>query len=120
MKFLIYTLLCFSLFSCNSSDDDAQVVCTEEFVYGLSVQVRDATTNGIIVNNITVTAKEGSYTEELKFLFDTFLGAGERAGNYTLMVVADGYENFTSEVITVSEDECHVIGESVSIRLQPN
>lgn len=110
-------LIC-TVLSCRN-DDNNPVFCTDEFVYGLSVQVRDANTNGIILNNIIVTAIDGAYMEELTFVFDTFVGAGERAGDYTIEVVAEGYEEFTSEVITVTADECHVIPEVIEIQLQP-
>ncbi len=119
MKYFTYLLLIVTLFSCKNDDDNNGIACTEEFVYGLSVQVRDAMTGGIILNNITVTARDGSYEEELTFNFDTFIGAGERPGNYILEVVADGYVDFISNVIMVDADECHVIPEFVEIELQP-
>lgn len=121
MKFLISLFICVALYSCKTGDDsDTGTVCTDIFVYGLNVKVTDAATGGIILNDITVTATDGSYVEELTFVFDSFVGAGERAGDYTLEVVAEGYEHFTSNVIRVGEDECHVIPELVELELQPN
>lgn len=119
MKYLYICLILLASISCKTNDDDSATACTEEFVFGLNVQVRDAVTGGIILNNITVTAIDGTYSEELTFNFDTFIGAGERPGNYTIEVLADGYVDFTSNVITVGADECHVIPESVEIELQP-
>jgi len=103
---------------CKSTDDGNEPInCTEEFVFGLTVQVRDIDTGGIIVNNISVTATDGNYSEELVFNFDRFIGAGERAGEYTLTVEADGYLTLVSPVITVGADECHVIGQFVELNL---
>ncbi|MEM7186302.1 MAG: carboxypeptidase-like regulatory domain-containing protein [Bacteroidota bacterium] len=119
MKNFTILLLLLSMISCKNDDDSSGRFCTLEFVYGLSVQVRDVDTGGIILNNITVTAIDGSYEEELAFNFDTYIGAGERPGNYTLEVRADGYQDFTSEVIRVGADECHVIPEFVEITLEP-
>lgn len=102
--------------------DDNHIICTEQFVYGLNVTVKDAITNEIVTEGIVVIARDGTYEEELMNIdsFDTFIGAGERPGNYTLEVTSLNYELFTSDVIQVGADECHVIGESVEILLQPN
>jgi len=102
--------------------DKDPIICTEEFVYGLSVTVKDANTNAVITENIAVTAKEGAYEEELMNTegMDSFFGAGERSGNYIIEVIADGYQDFISDVIRVGEDQCHVIPEILEIMLQPN
>lgn len=107
------------LTQCN---DDNQIICTEQFVYGLNVTVKDAITNSILTEGVVVIARDGTYEEELMNIesFNTFIGAGERSGNYTLEVTSANYETFTSEVIQVGADECHVIGENVEILLQPN
>ncbi|MEM7085710.1 MAG: carboxypeptidase-like regulatory domain-containing protein [Bacteroidota bacterium] len=120
MKYVSFILVGLLLFSCKNNDDDTEPInCTTEFVYGLTVQVRDANTGGIIVSDITVTARDEPYEEELVFLFDTFIGAGERAGNYTLTVQADGYLTLITPVIEVGANECHVIGQFVELELQP-
>lgn len=120
MKYLIPIFLILLFSSCKNDDNGNGVNCTDIFVFGLNVQVRDATTGGIILNNITVTAIDGSYSEELDFIFDSFVGAGERPGDYILEVRAEGYPDFTSNPISVGADECHVITEDVEIELQPN
>lgn len=51
---------------------------------------------------------------------DSFFGAGERPGNYVLIVTSDNYQTYVSETITVNAYECHVIPESIEIVLQPN
>jgi hypothetical protein len=108
------------LMQCDNKDDS--IICTEQFVYGLNVTVRDVTTNGIITDGVVVIARDGSYEEELMNIdgFDNFIGAGERPGNYIIEVTSANYETFTSELIQVGADECHVIGEVIEIVLQPN
>jgi len=120
MKHVSFLLICLLFISCKSNDDDTDPLnCTDILVFGLTVQVRDIDTGGIILNNISVTAVDGSYVEELTFSFDSFIGAGERPGNYTLTVEADGYLTLVTPVIQVDADECHVIGEFVELQLEP-
>lgn len=106
---------------CSDSPDDIQF-CTEEFVYGLNVIVKDASTNTIIVDDITIIAIDGSYQEEL-MVFEgssNFVGAGEREGNYILEVTSNHYQTYISPEIQVDADDCHVIPEVVEINLLPN
>jgi len=120
MKYFIPILVFLLLVSCKNKDDDTEPInCTEIFVFGLTVQVRDINTGDFILNNIIVTATDGSYAEELAFSNDRFFGAGERPGDYTLTVVADGYMTLITPVIEVSADECHVINESIDLVLDP-
>lgn len=119
MRFI--ALFCLILMTQCDKDKDP-IFCTEEFVYGLSVTVKDANTSLVITENVTVTANEGTYEEELMNIegMDSFFGAGERPGNYIIEVTGDGYVDFTSEVIRVGSNECHVIPEVIEIMLQPN
>ena len=119
MRFII--LLALILFTqCN--EDKEPIFCTEEFVYGLNVTVKDANTSLFITENITIIAREDEYDEQLMTFegMDNFLGAGERSGNYVLEITAEGYEDYSSEIIQVDSDECHVIPEVLEIILQPN
>lgn len=109
--------------SCNSNDDnDGQTNCTDIFMYGLNVTVKDAVTNVTLQEGVLVKAVDGSYEETLQveeIPSAVFVGAGERAGNYILTVSKDGYQTFTSQVITLTADECHVIGQEITVELQP-
>lgn len=120
-KLVLFCLIALTL-SCNNNDDPGDVVtnCTEIFVFGLSIQVKDANTDAIILQGITVTAVDGDYTEELIFNFDRFIGAGERAGTYVLTVEAEGYQTLVTDPIVVDADECHVMTQERSLSLQPN
>jgi len=110
--------------SCNSNDDDAtpEVNCTDVFVYGLNVNVKDAVTDAVLTDGVTVKAVDGSYTEILETVenVSTFVGAGERVGAYTVTVSKEGYQTYTSPVVTVKGDQCHVLTETVNVELQPN
>ena len=119
---LFFVAVCLA---CSGNDDtvpEEPVACTEEFVYGLSVEVRNATTGAIIPGGVTVVAKDGEYTETLNYMFDTHVGAGERPGTYTLTASKEGFVTKMTGPITVeqTEDLCHVITKSVTIELAPN
>ncbi|MBT8272785.1 MAG: hypothetical protein KJO77_03195 [Bacteroidia bacterium] len=118
MKYLIV----FALILLTQCESDNQVICTEQFVYGLNVIVKDAETAEIITDNISVVARDGNYEEELMNIegFDAFIGAGERPGDYIIEVSSTAYQMFTSELIQVDADECHVIPQVVDIELIPN
>ena len=48
-----------------------------------------------------------------------FYGAFERQGSYIISVYKEGYAEYTSDVIEVGADRCHVITEEVIVELQP-
>ncbi|WP_298555814.1 hypothetical protein [uncultured Algibacter sp.] len=113
------SVLIIATFSCKTSDD---IFCTDIFVYGLSITVKDANTDAVITENITIKATDGDYEETLMSIesSNAFVGAGERAGTYILTINATNYKDYITEPIKVSADECHVIPEAIEIMLQPN
>ena len=117
-------LFFFSLFlflSCTSSKIN-EIPCTQEARAGLNITVKDAVTNQILGTGITVTAKDGNYTETLEFFNadnPVFSGAWERQGTYMVTVSGIGYTTFVSETILVTADECHVITQQLQVALQP-
>ncbi len=80
MKYLLILLLVgIGFVGCNNDDNgDNTVACTEIFIYGLSINVTDAVTGEAISEGVTVTATDGNYSEDLMYLGDSWLGAGER------------------------------------------
>ncbi|GAB4159573.1 MAG: hypothetical protein Tsb0033_14330 [Winogradskyella sp.] len=122
-KTFLFFITCF-LLSCNSDDDSQQQFCTEEYVYGLSITVKDAVDNTIITEGLTVTASDGLYEEQLMRIENSnnFFGAGEREGTYIIEVISNDYQSFTSNPIAVgrTEDDCHVITEILEFQLIPN
>mgnify|MGYP000375852280 CR=1 FL=1 len=121
MKSLIlsFFILCAGCFC--GGDDDEPRICTEQFVYGLNVTITNASDNAVIIEGIVVIATDGDYNEILinHPNTDSFVGAGERPGNYSISVTGEGFESFTSDVVTVdmTSDNCHVIPETVEISL---
>ncbi|PKA83030.1 hypothetical protein ATE92_1176 [Ulvibacter sp. MAR_2010_11] len=124
MRQLSFLLILAVICSCNkNNNDDGAIFCTEEFVYGLQVTVRDANTSAVLTaGEVTVTVTDGNYSETLEFFDTVFLGAGERAGNYIITISGSNYQTFNSNTVTVSrtEDDCHVITEVLAFTVQPN
>ncbi len=115
------SLLAMPLAGCDLSsllDLFGGTACTALFAYGVSVTVTDAET-GDPIENATLTLEEGSYRETLQYPgTGDYVGAGERAGTYTLTVNADGYQQQVIRDIVVTEDECHVRGVHLDVQLQ--
>jgi len=116
----VLSVLLISFTSCKIEDDD-QIACTEQFVYGLNVVLKDATTSNIINTDVEVIATDGDYEETLMTTsgYDSFFGAGERAGTYIITVTSANYDTFTSDPITLTRDVCHVIPKVLEFTLQP-
>ena len=119
--FFLFTTV-FFISSCEDNDDN-QIFCTDQFVYGLNVIVLDAVTGNPIFQDIEVKAVDGAYQEILELvpgLEYAFVGAGERAGTYVVTVTKAGYQTYTSAPIILTRDECHVIPQSLTVNLQSN
>ncbi len=118
--FFLFTTV-FFISSCEDNDD--QIFCTDQFVYGLNVIVLDASTGNPIFQDIEVKAVDGTYQEILELvpgLEYAFVGAGERAGNYVVTITKAGYQTYTSAPIVLTRDECHVIPQSLTVNLLSN
>lgn len=125
MKKLLLLILVILVASCNSDDDNSGPQnCTEVYIYGLKVTVKDNSNNAIITDGLTVTATEGSYEEELMRIenSDFFIGAGEREGTYIIEITSNDYQTYISDPVEVkkTEDDCHVITEEVEFFLESN
>ena len=93
--------------------------CTDLFAYGVNVTLTNAVT-GEPVSNATLTLAEGSYTEVMQSIpTGDYVGAGERAGTYTLTATAPGFQPQTISDIVVTADRCHVQGVHLDVALQP-
>ena len=125
MKKLFFLLMFASLLmasGCEKDHDDSQIVCTQEFVYGLHITVLDAATGLPLTDGVTVKATAGSYHENLFLISggdNIFVGAGERIGLYTITVTKDSYQIYTSSPIAVTANVCHVNPQSLTVNLQP-
>lgn len=107
-KRLAIPLLAAALAGCGD-DSTGPIVCTEEFRYGITIEVRDGGTGAPAAVGAEGTLTEGAYVEALMvFGDDTMLGAGERAGTYDVLITKPGFEDWTASRVTVTADECHV------------
>ena len=67
------------------------------FVFGLKVTVKEAATNAIVTEGLTLTARDGSYEEQLirAESSDFFIGAGEREGTYVIKITSNDYQTYS-------------------------
>lgn len=93
------------------------VVCTQEFVYGLHIRVTDM--NGNPISGAQVFASEGAFSEQLTETDQgLYVGVGERPGSYLVHVSAPGYQA-RSDRFTVTANECHVVPVRVTFAMDP-
>ncbi len=106
----------------NDLPKDDGIVCTELAAAGLNITVVDAVTKQPLCD-ATVVATEGEHTETLMVNPPTgdcqYAGAYERAGTYSLDATSPGHLAATLVDVTVTKDECHVIGVMKTISLTP-
>ena len=121
-KLLLIIVLTPFLLATQCDEEDNGIACTEEAKAVLNITIKDAETNLYLSEGVSVIATDGSYSEAL-ISFDVvepiFSGAYEREGNYIITVSKSGYVTYTSEIITVTSDVCHVIPQQITILLQP-
>jgi hypothetical protein len=99
------------------------VACTEQFVFGLQLEVREADVGAPAAQGAVATVTDGGYVEVVAgplsgrpdALF--LLAAGERAGTYDIEVTRDGFEAWDTTGVVVEEDICHVLTEQVPVFL---
>jgi len=94
------------------------IVCTEMFVAGLVVEVRDATTSEPAAFGAQGEIRDGSYVEMLQVegggtvepaVALRLVGAWERPGVYSVVVRKEGYRDWTTSGVIVEANECHVL-----------
>jgi hypothetical protein len=96
------------------------IACTALYAYGVSATVKDVDT-GAAIESAALTLTDGSYQEIMQaFPGGGYVGAGERAGTYTLRAIAAGYQSKSISDIVVTADECHVQGVHVDVSLEPS
>lgn len=105
------------------------VVCTTSIEPGYRLAVLDDATGEPLNSGVTVTAKDGDYTEtfvspqpltsEPVPNANVFQGAPERVGTYTLRVTKSGYVPYERTGVVVTANECHVNTVNLEARLTP-
>ena len=109
------------LSGCYQSGTVEPIVCTAQFVFGLTVTVVDQSNGDPIADDATMTIRQGSYEEVVTDSWDgsTMSGAGERPGTYTITIEHPGYETWTQTGIEITADDCHVIPVLITAQLVP-
>jgi len=118
MKYLAL-LSVFLLLSC-ADDKDDNAPCSGPEVAGIDVFVRDAVTNDVLTNGVTVNVSAGAFSADLTESDSHFLGLYDQQGSYTLTVSKAGYQTYTEEQVGVFKPGCHSITTARTVNLQPN
>jgi hypothetical protein len=117
----LFVLPFLSLFPPGCGGGPGGLACTDLYAYGLNVTVRDDATSSTVCDAV-VTAVDGAYSEVLQSQPTgsscAYVGAGERAGNYTITATKSGFMDATQSGVVVTADACHVKGVTVMLRLK--
>lgn len=120
-KSLACLFLIMGLLACSKLRNRTGIACTMEAAISLSVKVKDVNTGRALTDSVLVTATLASKTFTLDpFPPDSvFLGPAEVDGDFVISVTRPRYKSFTSGVVHVSKDKCHVKMEKVTVELSP-
>lgn len=103
---------------CNAFDGS---ICTAQFVYGIHATVTDADTGEAVTPaGLTLEDLDSGYTEPMEESpsgSGIFVGAGERAGRYRLIITAGGYVQKVIDEVIVEDGGCHVIPVALDVGL---
>ena len=120
----LLALLTFALGACDALDSPP-VFCTDNFVWGLQVEVQDSVTSAPSASGAQLIARDGGYADTAGYppnrpdLDDLpLVAAGERAGTYTVTVQKSGFLDWERSTVVVTADECHVRPVALTARLQ--
>ncbi|MEW6999217.1 hypothetical protein AADZ86_16145 [Colwelliaceae bacterium BS250] len=113
MKKFIVTIMPIFLFSCGGDADD--FFCNDSAEPAIEIEVFDSATQLPISCGAKATIQDGTFTQEIENIPDLncedtqlLMGAHERAGNYDITVYKEGYYEWNTYNVKVSENECHV------------
>jgi hypothetical protein len=99
--------------------------CTLELRYAIEVQVRDATTQGLLASYPYGVVRDGDYQDSLRVAGNpapvpsALVAASERPGVYAVHIEAAGYAPWDTAGVGVPSDECHVRTASFTAWLEP-
>ncbi len=96
-------------------------ICTAQLVYGVNVTVTSGDTGEPVTPaSLVLEDLDSDYTEPMEESpsgSGVFVGAGERAGRYRLIVTAGGFVQRVIDEVVVEGGECHVIPVALDIIL---
>ncbi|MBI5496786.1 MAG: carboxypeptidase regulatory-like domain-containing protein [Deltaproteobacteria bacterium] len=96
-------------------------LCTTEAVAGIVVTVQDALSHAPVCNaTVVLTTREG-YEDRPTAMGEpcTYAGAYEQPGRFTVEVTATGYATARRENVVVTQDNCHVVPQPLTVDLVP-
>lgn len=111
----------FVMSACGDPAGNLPIVCTDQLVYGISVQVVDASSGAQRASGSTLTVRDGSYEEVVTEVIgnNTMVAAPERTGTYAVTITRAGYQTWSQFDVEVTENECHVVPVSLLAQIQP-
>ena len=120
----LLTLVAFAFGPCDALDSPP-VDCTDNFVWGLQVEVQDSVTSAPSASGAQLIAREGAYADTASYPPNRpdldnlpLVAAGERAGTYTVTVRRAGFVDWEQRDVVVTADECHVRPVALTARLR--
>ena len=125
MKYVLYAFCLFTLISCGSDDDSSednnQIICTEEIRPSFNITVVDP--EGNTIEGATVTVIESDFNFILsESSSGVYSGPGERIGTYLLTIMREGFQDITITnplIVSLTEDMCHVDTIEMTYEMQP-
>ena len=103
---------------CNAFDGG---ICTAQFVYGVNVTLTDAETGeaitpaSLLLEGLDPCCAE--IMQESPPGSGIYVGAGELAGRYRLIITAGGYVQKVIDEVVVEDGGCHVIPIALDVEL---
>ena len=83
------------------------VICTMNYVYGLSIRLQDK--NGNVVKNAKIKFLKGKNGKSsANFSNGEYVGLGEGSGSYTYEISARGYKTIKDKIY-LEHGRCHVV-----------
>jgi hypothetical protein len=120
----LFTLFAVAFGACDALDSPP-VYCTNNFVWGLQVEVQDSVTSAPAASGAQVIARDGAYADTASYPPNRpdldnlpLVAAGERAGTYTVTVRKAGFIDWERSNVVVTADECHVHPVALTARLR--
>lgn len=120
----LLTLFAFVFGACDALDSPP-VYCTDNFVWGLQVEVQDSVASAPSASGAQLIARDGAYADTASYPpsrpdLDNLplVAAGERAGTYTVTVTKAGFIDWERSNVVVTADECHVQPVALTARLR--
>jgi len=112
---LLLALTCAAGTACG----DPFELCDTAILPGLQVTVVDSLTEENLAPEATVVARDGEFAETLAPAGESYLGAEERPGTYTISAAHADYEEWTREGVRVEATSCGVRTRRVTAPLVP-